>query len=168
MRGYSVLRTATAAEAGPVRISAAACRIRSGAFVAGVRGGRRKAAGTRSDEMTRYLISFDNGAMDHIPEEEIPEVGKAAHAVVQEAKEAGVFVFAGGLRYDDGDADPAVVAVDGMVTDGPYPESKELIGGVFVVDVPTREAALEWAAKVAAACRCAQDVRKFLHDPDAV
>jgi hypothetical protein len=51
----------------------------------------------------------------------------------------------------DYDVEPAVVATDGMVTDGPYPESKELIGGVFVVDVPTREAALKWAAKVAVA-----------------
>jgi hypothetical protein len=143
----------------------AACRIRRAAFVAGVRGGRRKAAGTRSDEMTQYLISFDNGAMDHIPEEDMPEVGKAAHAVCQEAEDAGVFVFAGGLRYDDGDAEHAVVDTDGVVTDGPYPESKELIGGVMVVDVPTREAALEWAAKIAVACRCAQDVRKFLPDP---
>jgi len=132
-----------------------------------VRGGRRKAAGTRSDEMTQYLISFDNGAMD-FPEEDLPEVAEAAHAVVQEAIEAGVFVFSGGLRYDDGDVEHAVVAVDGMVTDGPYPESKELIGGLMVVDVPTREAALEWAAKIAVACRCAQDVRKFIHDPAAV
>ena len=117
--------------------------------------------------MTQYLISFDNGAMD-FPEEDLPEVGKAAHAVVQQAKEAGVFVFSGGLRYDDGDVEHAVVAVDGMVTDGPYPESKELIGGLMVVDVPTRKAAVEWAAKVAVACRCAQDVRKFIHDPAAV
>ncbi|MFI6679385.1 YciI family protein [Kribbella sp. NPDC050470] len=117
--------------------------------------------------MPKYLISFEKGAMDHIPEEDFPEVGKNAHAVVREAKDAGVYVFSGGLRYDDGDADPAVVAVDGMVTDGPYPESKELIGGVMIVDVPTREEALVWAAKTAAACRCPQDVRKFLDDPDA-
>ena len=118
--------------------------------------------------MPRYLISFEKGAMDHIPEEDVPEVGKAAHAVCQEAKDAGVFVFAGGLSYDDGDVEHAVVATDGMATDGPYPESKELIGGVAIVDVPTREAALEWAAKFAVACRCAQDVRKFMYDPDAI
>jgi len=118
--------------------------------------------------MTRYLISFEKGAMDHIPEEDIPEVGKAAHAVLQEAKDAGVFLFGGGLSYDEGDVEHAVVGVDGVVTDGPYPESKELIGGVTIVDVPTREAALEWAAKIAVACRCAQDVRKFMHDPDLI
>lgn len=118
--------------------------------------------------MARYLISFEKGAMDHIPEEDFPEVGRASHAVCQEAKDAGVFRFGGGLRYDDGDVEHAVVGTDGLVTDGPYPETKELIGGVMIVDVPTREEALQWAAKIAAACRCAQDVRKFMHDPELI
>lgn len=118
--------------------------------------------------MTRYLISFEKGAMDHIPAEDFPEVGKAAHAVIQEAKDAGVFLFGGGLDYENNDVEHAEVAVDGMVTDGPYPETKELIGGVTIVDVPTREEALEWAAKIAVACRCAQDVRKFMFDPDLI
>ena len=117
--------------------------------------------------MPKYLISFEKGSMDHIPDEDWAEVGKTSHAVVQEAKDAGVYVFSGGLSYDDGDVEHAVVDTDGIVTDGPYPESKELIGGFMVVDVPTREAALEWAAKQAVACRCAQDVRKFMDDPEA-
>ena len=50
--------------------------------------------------MTRYLISFPSGAMDHIPAEEFPAVGEAAHAVVQEAMDAGV--FGGGLAEDVG------------------------------------------------------------------
>ncbi len=116
--------------------------------------------------MPKYLISFEKGAMDHIAEEDFPEVGKAAHAVVQEAKDAGVFVFAGGLMYDNGDVEHALVDTDGTITDGPYPESKELIGGVMIVNTPTRADALEWAAKTAAACRCAQDVRKFMYDPE--
>jgi len=58
------------------------------------------------------------------------------------------------------------VATDGTVTDGPYPQTKDLSGGVTVVDVPTREAALEWAAKIAATCRCAQEVREFGPDPE--
>jgi hypothetical protein len=116
--------------------------------------------------MARYLISFEKGAMDHLAEEDWPKAGVAAHAVVQEAKDAGVFLFAGGLDYDNGDVEHAVVATDGVVTDGPFPESKELIGGVLVVDVPTREDALKWAAKIGAACRCAQDVRKFMDDPE--
>jgi aryl-alcohol dehydrogenase-like predicted oxidoreductase len=47
--------------------------------------------------MTRYLISFDDGAMT-FPEEDVPDVAKAAHAVVDQAVDAGVWVFGGGLH----------------------------------------------------------------------
>ena len=112
--------------------------------------------------MTRYLVSFRDGAMDHIPDEDMPAVAKAAHAVVQEALNAGVYLFSGGLDFQR----PSVVAPDGTVTDGPYPQTKDLSGGFTVIDVPTREAALEWAAKIAVACRCAQEVREFGPDPE--
>ncbi|MEV7626016.1 YciI family protein [Actinoplanes sp. NPDC089786] len=112
--------------------------------------------------MTRYLISFNDGAMDHIPDADWPDVGKAAHAVIQEAVNAGVFVFGAGLERQRA----SVVATDGLVTDGPYPETKEVIGGFVVVDVPSREEALAWAAKVAAGCRCAQEVRELMADPE--
>jgi hypothetical protein len=112
--------------------------------------------------MTRYLISFDAGAMDHIPDEDMPVVGKAAHAVVQEAVNAGVWVFGAGLESQRA----SVVATDATVTDGPYPETKEVIGGFAVVDVPSREEALAWAAKIAVACRCAQEVREIMPDPE--
>jgi hypothetical protein len=110
--------------------------------------------------MTRYLISFDDGAMN-FPAEELPDVTKAALAVVQEATEAGVWVYSAGVESQRA----SIVAVDGTVTDGPYPETKEVIGGFAVVDVPSREQALEWAAKIAVACRCAQEVRELVPDP---
>ncbi|MEZ4495550.1 MAG: hypothetical protein R2845_16650 [Thermomicrobiales bacterium] len=47
--------------------------------------------------MPRYLISFDDGAMDGIPQDEFPSVGQAAHKVVDEAKAAGVWIWGGGL-----------------------------------------------------------------------
>jgi hypothetical protein len=112
--------------------------------------------------MTRYLISFDDGAMDHIPDEDAPDVGKAAHAVLQEAVNAGVWVFGAGLQSQRA----SIVATDGTITDGPYPETKEVIGGFAVVDVPSREEALAWAARIAVACRCAQEVREVLPDPE--
>ncbi|MFG1608378.1 YciI family protein [Actinoplanes sp. NPDC049265] len=112
--------------------------------------------------MTRYLISFDDGGMDHISEADLGAVGQAAHAVLQEAVDAGVFVYGAGLERQRA----SVVGTDGLVTDGPYPESKEVIGGFVVVDVATRDEALTWAAKVAAACRCAQEVRELLPDPE--
>ena len=82
----------------------------------------------------------------------------ASLAVVQEAIDAGVWVFGGGLE----DQKASIVATDGTVTDGPYPEA---IGGLCVVDVPSSEEALAWAAKIAVACRCAQEVREFMPDP---
>jgi hypothetical protein len=112
--------------------------------------------------MTRYLISFDAGAMDHIAEEDMPAVGKAAHAVVQDAVDAGVWGFGAGLKSTRA----SVVATDGTVTDGPFPETKEVIGGFSLVDVPSHEEALAWAAKIAVACRCAQEVRELMPDPE--
>jgi hypothetical protein len=111
--------------------------------------------------MPRYLISFNDGAMDHIADDEIADVGKVVHGVLQEAADAGVFVFGAGLERQQA----SVVATDGVVTDGPYPETKEVIGGFVVVDVPTRAEALRWAARVADSCRCAQEVRELLPDP---
>jgi hypothetical protein len=105
--------------------------------------------------MTRYLISFDDGAMT-FPQEELPDVAEAAHTVVQEAKDSGVWVFGGGLHSKE---EVSVVGTDGTVTNGP--ESKAYIGGFSVIDVRSRGEALEWAAKLAVACRCAQEVREF-------
>ena len=112
--------------------------------------------------MPRYLISFDDGAMDFIPEEEGPAVADAAHAVIRDAQDAGVWVFAGGV-YPHDEVDVSVVAPDGTVTDGL--ESKAYIAGVTIIDVPSRDEALQWAAKIAAACRCAHEVREFGPDP---
>ena len=112
--------------------------------------------------MTRYLISFDAHAMDYIPDEEMPAVAKAAHEVVEEAMNAGAWVFGGGVAEDVG---PVMVAGDGTVTAGTYPETKEFNGGFTILDVPSREAALEWGAKLAAACRCDQEIREFMPDP---
>ena len=107
--------------------------------------------------MTRYLISFDDGAMT-FPGEDLPDVAKAANAVAREAVDVGVWVFGGGLHSHEG---VSVVAADGTVTDGP-PERKAYVGGFSVVDVPSRDEALKWAAKIAVACRCDQEVREFV------
>jgi hypothetical protein len=112
--------------------------------------------------MARYLISFDDGAMT-FPAADLPDVAEAAHKVVREAKNAGVWVFGGGVVSQRA----SVVATDGTVSEGPYPETKAVVGGFSVVDVPSRAEALEWAAKIAVACRCAQEVREIMPDPDA-
>lgn len=113
--------------------------------------------------MTRYLISFDDGSMDHIPEQDWPAVGEAAHAVVSQAKAAGVWIWGGGIERQRA----SVVGTDGTVTERPEPETKAVIGGFSIIEVATREEALEWAAKIAAGCRCAQEVREIIYDPES-
>ena len=112
--------------------------------------------------MMRFLISFDDGAMI-IPDGELESVSEAAHAVVRQAKEAGVWIFGAGLLSQRA----SIVATDGTITDGPFPETKAVLGGFAIVEVPTREDALEWATKIAAACRCPQEVRELLFDPES-
>jgi len=111
--------------------------------------------------MTQYLISFDDGAMT-FPKEELPVVAEASHKVVDEARKAGVWVFGGGVERQRA----SVVDTDGTISDGPFPESKAVIGGFSIIDVPSREEALTWAARIAVACRCAQEVREIVPDPD--
>ncbi|KQO95797.1 YciI family protein [Leifsonia sp. Leaf264] len=111
--------------------------------------------------MTKYLISFPSAAMI-VAEGELQSVADAAHAVVQEAKDAGVWVFGGGI---DESIPPVMVDGDGTVTDGTYPQTAQLEGGYTVLELSSREAALDWAAKIAVACRCAQEVRVFQDDP---
>ena len=112
--------------------------------------------------MTRYLISFDDGAMT-FPEEDLPAVAEASHAVVREAKAAGVWIFGGGILNQRA----SVVATDGSVSDGPYPETKAVIGGFSIIEVPSRDEALMWAARIASSCRCAQEVREIMYDPES-
>lgn len=112
--------------------------------------------------MTKYLISFPGEAMV-IPPEGIETVADDARAVIEEAKAAGVYVFGGGINED---VPPVLVAADGTATEGTtYPDVVVPNGGYTVLELPTREAALEWAAKIAVACRCAQELREFQYDP---
>jgi hypothetical protein len=113
--------------------------------------------------MHRYLISFDDGSMDHIAAEDLPAVGEAAHAVVREAKAAGVWIFGGGILRQQS----TVVATDGTVTAGPVPERKAVIGGFSIIEVSSRDEAIGWAARLAGACRCAQEMREIHFDPES-
>ena len=102
--------------------------------------------------------------MDHIAAEDFPSVSKSAHAVIREAKAAGVYVFGGGI---DEDVPPVLVAADGTVEKDTYPETCKFNGGFCVLNVPTRPEAEGWAAKIAAGCRCAQELRQFMFDPES-
>jgi hypothetical protein len=110
--------------------------------------------------MTKYLISFPSEAMV-LTDEEFPVVVAESHTVIEDAKAAGVYVFGGGIAEK---VDPVLVSADGSVSTEIYPRS-ELNGGFTVLELPTREDAVEWARKIAVACRCPQELREFMYDP---
>lgn len=111
--------------------------------------------------MTRFLISFDDGAMD-IPEGDLEAVGEAAHNVMRSAQAAGVWITGGGLMSQQA----LIVEVDGHTHPGPFPETKAVLGGFSIIDVETMEEACAWAARIARACRCPQEIRRIMDDPE--
>ncbi|WHO40776.1 transcription initiation protein [Sphingobium sp. AP49] len=110
--------------------------------------------------MTKYLISFPSEAMQ-VSDADFPAVAAAAHAVIEEAKVAGVYVFGGGI---DEHVAPVQVSADGTVSDQIYPGSV-IKGGFTILELPSRDDAVQWASKIAHACRCAQELREFMYDP---
>jgi hypothetical protein len=113
--------------------------------------------------MTKFLISFPASAMD-VPEDEMAAVGEAARAVIREAKAAGIYVFGGGINSE---AASLMVSADGNCTNDTYRQTRELDGGFCVLELPSRAVAVHWAAKIAGACRCAQELREFYYDPES-
>ena len=111
--------------------------------------------------MPRYLISFNDGDMN-FPAEDFPAVGNAAHAVMREAMAAGAWIVGVGFEGFS----PRVVGLDGSVKGGPLQESPVHIGGFCIVEVATDAEALDWARKFAVACRCPQEVRRIMDDPE--
>ena len=111
--------------------------------------------------MPEYLLYFNQQWVGEHTEEWFLSRVAPSVAVVDEMKEAGVYVFAGGLEEGgpvysvDPTSDPA------LVTDGPFVETKEFLGGFAIVDVPDDEAAKLWAAKIAEGCGWPHEVRRF-------
>jgi hypothetical protein len=113
--------------------------------------------------VARFIISFNDGDMQ-VAEDEWEQVAEESHQVVREAKEAGVWIFGGGFHSYE----PKVVTEDGVVTAGPIAESDVVLGGFSVLEVRDAEEAYYWAAKIAKSCRCPQEVREFIDDPESV
>lgn len=111
--------------------------------------------------MAKYLISFPSAAMV-VPDGEWEAVVRDSHAVIEEAKADGVYVFGGGI---DESVPPVLVSADGTFTAGGFPWAPPLTGGFAVLELPTREQAVAWAARLAQACRCDQELRVFGFDP---
>jgi hypothetical protein len=113
--------------------------------------------------MAKYLISFPSAAMV-VPDGEWEAVVRDSHAVIDEAKAAGVYVFGGGI---DENVPPVLVSADGRVVDGGYPWAPPLNGGFAVFEIPSHEEAVAWAARIAKACRCDQELRVFGYYPQS-
>lgn len=113
--------------------------------------------------MTKFLISFPASAMD-VRAEDLAAVAEASRAVIREAKAAGVYVFAGGLNAEMASL---MVAPDGSCTSETYPQTREFDGGFCVLELPSKADAVQWAARLATACRCAQELREFYYDSES-
>ncbi len=118
--------------------------------------------------MTQYMLSvFDTTAEGERSPDEIDRIYADVDVVNQELVDAGAWVFGGGLHPAD---TATVVSVDGgetLVTDGPFAETKEQVGGFWVIEAADLDAALEWAAKATRACRAPIEVRPFQDEPEA-
>jgi hypothetical protein len=116
--------------------------------------------------MKQYMLSVHNVDDQPAPSQEVMEqMYRDVEAVNVQLREAGVWVFAGGLQ-------PASTATvvrirDGKVltTDGPFAETKEQLGGFWVITAADLDAALAWSAKATEACRAPVEVRPFQEDP---
>ena len=118
--------------------------------------------------MTEYLIFFNQQWVGDHSEEWFQGRGPLAMAVVNEMEADGVLVFAGGLEEEIEDAFSAdATSGEVLITDGPFAETKEFLGGFTVVDVADEEAAKMWAGKLAEACGWPQEVRRFKPRPGA-
>lgn len=116
--------------------------------------------------MAEYFLYFNQQWVGEHTSEWFASRGPLAEGVVEEMKEAGVYLFAGGLEEGGPvwSVDPTGEAV--VVTDGPYVETKEFLGGFAVVDVPDEQSALVWAQKISQACGWPHEVRRFGRMPE--
>lgn len=111
--------------------------------------------------MAGYLIYFNQQWVGDHSDEWFQSRVAPSTAVVEEMKEAGVYLFAGGLEENGPvfSADPTSGEV--LITDGPFIETKELLGGFAAIDVPDEEAAKYWAARLSVGCGWPQEVRRI-------
>jgi hypothetical protein len=107
----------------------------------------------------KYLLSVYQPDGDPPPPEILDVIMRNVHAVTQEMKDAGAWVFTAGLHAAD--ASTVVRAQEGkpLITDGPFAEGKEHIGGFTIVAAPDLDGALAWARKLSKATTLPIEVR---------
>jgi hypothetical protein len=122
--------------------------------------------------MSQYLLSVihdadDLAAMDAMTPEELQTVFGAVDAFNERLRTEGAWVFAGGLQTHDATTTVDNTGAETIVTDGPYAETKEYLGGFWIIEAPDLDAALAWAAEGSKACANRVEVRPFQEEPDA-
>jgi hypothetical protein len=119
--------------------------------------------------MTQYLLSvWHAGTGPDLPPEEMQQSFQDVGALNTELQAAGVWVFAGGLVPPSSATVAKVANGNVLITDGPYAETKEQIGGFWIIDAPDLDAALGWARRATVACRVPVEVRPFQEGPPSV
>jgi hypothetical protein len=119
------------------------------------------------DSMAQYMLTVHSIEGSPKPSPEVVERQyRGVDAFNTELKAAGAWVFAGGLHPKDTATVVRVQDGEVLITDGPFAEGKEHIGGFWVINAPDLDAALAWAAKATMACEDAVEVRPF-HDQPA-
>jgi hypothetical protein len=114
-----------------------------------VREDRHRRPGDMS--MTQYLLSIYQPDGEAPPPEVLSEVMRNVNALIEETKAAGVWVFNGGLHPPGTATVVRAERGDVLVTDGPFAEGKEHVGGFLIVKAHDLDAALGWARKLARA-----------------
>lgn len=116
--------------------------------------------------MKQYLLSV-HMVEGQEPPEAMEETYKDVDVLNEEIKAAGVWVFAGGLHPP---TTATVVRMQGdevLTTDGPFAETKEQLGGFWIIEAADLDAALAWAAKATKACQAPVEVRPFHDETEA-
>jgi hypothetical protein len=113
--------------------------------------------------MTQYLLSVHGSDEEYaaMSEEETQQSYADTGRFNEKLQAEGVWVFAGGLHSIDQATTVDATGGQPIVTDGPYAESKEYLGGFWIIEAPDLDTALKWAAEGSAACRGKVEVRPF-------
>ena len=120
--------------------------------------------------MSQYLLSVmhneaETAEMEAMTPEQIQPIFEAVNAFNEKLQEAGAWVFAGGLQTHDATTSVDNTGGELVVTDGPFVETKEYIGGFWIIEAPDLDAALRWAAEGSQACAGRVEVRPFQEEP---
>ncbi len=112
--------------------------------------------------MAEYMLSVHHVEGEPTPSgEEMQQAFEAVDAFNKKLQDAGAWVFAGGLMPRDTATTVDATTPEPTITNGPFAETKEWLGGFWIIDVPDLDAALEWAREGSAACRGKVEVRPF-------